>query len=99
MTRAELDAIRAIVREELAAAIHSRGPSPVGIGASGQGDQCPEVNNRGSMDPTSTETAGESSSSLDAAMEAGRRSIIRIQREHLPTHSLPVRATRRKAAR
>jgi hypothetical protein len=61
LSRADLDAIRAIVRAEVATADRSGRRSSVGIGALVQGDdQCDEKERSEFMDRTSTETGGES---------------------------------------
>lgn len=73
--------IRQIVREEIANANHSRGPSTTGIAAPVEGyDRC---KNQESMDPTNTETYGDFMS-LQEAEEDGRRLIEAIQQGNSP---------------
>lgn len=64
LTRADLELVRSIFREELARAFRSGGPSSTGIGALVQGEnQCSNENRRTeSMDPTNTGIDIESSS-------------------------------------
>jgi len=73
LSRADLAAIRAIVRQEVAQANHARGPSPQEIGALVQGDdQYPESEQTRSMDPSTMAAAGASLSSQPTVRERMR---------------------------
>jgi hypothetical protein len=67
--------VRRIVRDEVANVNRSRGSSPAGITAPVEGDRCVPTN-RGSMDPTSTETSGASTSLQDAEEDVFRNPDI-----------------------
>jgi hypothetical protein len=80
----------------LADEIESGGPSPVRIGAPGQGDtECDEKDESEFMDPTSTEAAGASSSPEQIAAKLLSRS-----RQKQKLVALPMRPERKsKGAR
>lgn len=89
LSRADLEAIRAIVRDEVARATNSGRPSPIGIGARDQGDlECDEKERNESMDPTTEEaerSVGESSSPELMAARLLNRSRQRQKLRRLPT--------------
>lgn len=85
LTAADLDAIRAVLRQELAALTRSGTPSRSGIGALVEGeDLCRENERDESMDPTSTEQGGESSSPDLIAAKLLSRSERRLRPNVLP---------------
>jgi hypothetical protein len=91
-----LAAIRRVVREELARARHSGGPSAQGIAAPGQGDdQCDEMESE-FMDHTHTEHDSESSS-----LERMARDDVARLRRGMPLRPppRPRRARRKESAR
>jgi hypothetical protein len=96
VTPADLEAIRRVVREELARALDSGRRSPLGVGVPGHGDQsCP----RESMDPTLTDNDGECDSSEDLAALANA-DIDRLRRGLPLSNTRPSpRARRSKGAR
>lgn len=96
MTAGELAAIRRIIREELAAALHSRGTSLPGIGTRGQGDLvCEETEQRKHMDLIDTHDDGESSSLRQLA----RDELSRLRASDSPAPSSRSSKTKRRGAR
>lgn len=96
------DDIRALARALAQELRPARSSPPVEVGASGHGDQCDEskkktTNQRGSMDPRSTDAGGESPSSLDEE-EAGREFIRNLRRSRKRSGGWRAPETRRKAS-
>lgn len=87
LSRADLEAIRAVIREEVAAATDSGRRSTSGIGALVQGaDQWHEKDENESMDLTSTVNGGESSSPeqtaaklLSRSRASPRRNVLQLR--------------------
>jgi hypothetical protein len=94
---AELEALfervaRRVVREELAALIHSRGASVSNLAPGEENPECDNGRNE-SMDPTSTAADGASSKFQQLASQRWSR----LRRKKRQTSTPPPRAARRRA--
>lgn len=94
LSHADLEAIRAIIRAEVARAFESGGRSPTGKGAPVQGDdRCDQKEERRHMDRTDEAANGESSKLRQLA----RDRLARLTQKPRPSTTSPNSTTRRKA--